>query len=107
MNTAIYTGSGLWRVKPYVQLGGGIMRERSAREEGIDVVPLRGTLGRLILASVPWVTSRFPSILVSYNRESLSESDCLVLYTKYLYVLGPAYHVRGSSGKSDLPVGDG
>jgi hypothetical protein len=85
----IYTGSGLRRVNPYVQFGGGIMRERAAPEEGVDVVPLRGTPGRLILAGVPWVTSWFPSILVGYNRESLSEPDCLVLYTKYLYVLGP------------------
>jgi hypothetical protein len=46
--------------------------------------------------------------------ESLSELDYLVLYTKYLHVLGP--HVRsgrvhkqvsGSSGRSGPPVGDG
>jgi hypothetical protein len=44
-------------------------------EEGVDdvVVPLRGAPGRLILAGVPWVTSRFPSILVGYNMEGLSE----------------------------------
>jgi hypothetical protein len=56
-------------------------------------VPLRGALGRLILAGVSWVTSRFPSILVGYNKESLSELDYLVLYTKCLHVLGPTCQV--------------
>jgi hypothetical protein len=67
------------------------MAESSAPEEGVDVVivPLRGALGRLLLAGVPWVTSQFPSILVGYNREILFELDYLVLYTKYLYVFGP------------------
>jgi hypothetical protein len=69
---AIYNSSGLRRVKPYVQFGGGIMRERAAPEEGVDDVPLRGAPGRLILVGVPWVTSRFPPILVGYNTESLS-----------------------------------
>jgi hypothetical protein len=56
---------------------------RGDLEEGVDDdVPLRGAPGRLILASVPWVTSRFPSILLGYNMESLSELDYLVLYTK-------------------------
>jgi hypothetical protein len=41
--------------------------ERSAPEEGVDDVPLRGAPGRLILAGVPWITSWFPSILVGYN----------------------------------------
>jgi hypothetical protein len=50
-------------------------------EEGVDV-PLRGAPGRLILAGVPWVTSLFPSILLGYNMESLSELDYLVLLTK-------------------------
>jgi hypothetical protein len=68
-------------------------KERATLEEGVDVVLLRGTPGCLILAGMPWVTSWFPSILVSYNRESLSEPDCLVMYTKYLYVLGPTCHV--------------
>jgi hypothetical protein len=84
-DTTIYTGSGLRRVKPYVQFGGGIMRESATPEEGavdVVVVPLRGAQGRLILAGDPWVTSRFPSILVGYNRESLSELVCLVLYSK-------------------------
>jgi hypothetical protein len=54
----------------------------SPLEKGLDDVPLRGTPGHLILAGVPWVTSWFPSILVSYNVESLSELDLLVLYTK-------------------------
>jgi hypothetical protein len=70
------------------------MRERAAPEEGVDDVPLRGAPGRLILAGVSWVTSWFPSILVGYNRESLSELDYLVLYTKFFHVLGP--HVRSS-----------
>jgi hypothetical protein len=69
-------------------------------------VPLRGAPDRLILVGVSWVISWFPSILVGYNRESLSEPDCLVLYTKYLYVLGPAYQVNGSFGRSDSPVRD-
>jgi hypothetical protein len=114
----IYTSLGLQRVKPYVQFGGGIMwrvicsRRGSRRRDRL--LPLRGAPGRLILAGVPWVTSRFPSILVGYNRESLSELVCLVLYSKHLHVLGP--HVRsgrvhgqvdGSSGRSGPPVGDG
>jgi hypothetical protein len=45
-------------------------------------VPLRGAPGRLILAGVTWVTSWFPSLLLRYNMESLSELDYLVLYTK-------------------------
>jgi hypothetical protein len=88
-----------------------------APKEGVNdvvIVPLRGAPGRLILAGMPWVTSWFPSILFGYNMESLSELDYLVLYTKYLHVLGP--HVRsgrvhkqvsGSSGRSGPPVGDG
>jgi hypothetical protein len=36
---------------------------------------LNGAPGRLILAGVPWVTSWFPSILVGYNMEGLSELD--------------------------------
>jgi hypothetical protein len=73
------------------------MQERSTPEEGaIDVVPLRGTLGHLILVGVAWVTSRFPSILVGYNMESLSELDCLVFYTKlsscpWAHMSGRAY----------------
>jgi hypothetical protein len=71
------------------------MGESSAPEEGVDVVivPLRGAPGRLILTSVRWVTSQFPSALVAYNKEILSELDCLVLYTKYLYVFGPTCQV--------------
>jgi hypothetical protein len=71
------------------------MAESSAPEEGVDVmiVPLRGAPSCLILAGEPWVTSRFPSILVGYNREILSELDCFVLYTKYLYVVGPTCQV--------------
>jgi hypothetical protein len=47
-------------------------------------------------------------------RTALNCLDCLILYTKYLHVLGP--HVRsgrvhgqvsGSSGRSGPPVGDG
>jgi hypothetical protein len=71
------------------------MGESSAPEEGVDVVivPLRGAPGHLILTGVPWVTSQFPSALVAYNKEILSELDCLVLYTKYLYVFGPTCQV--------------
>jgi hypothetical protein len=71
------------------------MGESSTPGEGVNVVivPLRGAPDCLILAGVPWVTSQFPSILVGYNREILSELDCLVLYTKYLYVFGPACQV--------------
>jgi hypothetical protein len=46
--------------------------DRSAPEEGVDDVPLRGAPGRLILAGAPWVTSWFPSFLLGYNMESLS-----------------------------------
>jgi hypothetical protein len=72
------------------------MAKLSAHEVGVDVVivPWRGAPGSLILAGVPWVTSRFPSILIGYNTEILSELDCLVLYTKYLYVFGPTCQVR-------------
>jgi hypothetical protein len=56
--------------------------ESSAPEEGVDDdVLMRGAPRRLILAGVPWVTSRFPSILLGYNMESLSELDYLVFYT--------------------------
>jgi hypothetical protein len=43
---------------------------------------MQGTPGCLTLADVPWVTRQFPSILVGYNMESLSELNNLVLYTK-------------------------
>jgi hypothetical protein len=66
-------------------------------------VPLRGTPGRLILAGVHWVTSRFPSILLSYNMESLSELDCLVLYTKLSSC--PWAHMSGRAGPTNRSAG--
>jgi hypothetical protein len=62
-------------------------------------VPLRGAPGRLILAGVPWVTSWFPSILLGYNMESLSELDYLVLYTKLSSHLWA--HKLGRAGSTD------
>jgi hypothetical protein len=73
-----------------------------APEVGVDVVPivpLRGAPGHLILACVPWVTSRFPSILVDYNMESLSELDYLVLYTKLSSCTWA--HMSGRGGPTD------
>jgi hypothetical protein len=66
-------------------------------------VPLRGAPGRLILAVVPWVTSRFPSILLGYNMKSLSELDYLVLYTKLSSCL--CAHMSGRAGSKDRSVG--
>jgi hypothetical protein len=66
-------------------------------------VPLRGALGRLILAGVSWVTSWFPSILLGYNMESLSELDYLVLYTKLSSRLWA--HKSGRTGSTDKSVG--
>jgi hypothetical protein len=51
----------------------GLCESSTPKEGAVDDVPLRGALGRLILAGVPWVTSWFPSILVRYNMEGLSE----------------------------------
>jgi hypothetical protein len=80
------------------------MQERSAPKEGaVDVVPLRGTLGRLILAGTPWVTSGFPSILVDYNMEILSKPDCLVLYTKLSSC--PWAHMLVRGGPTDSSTG--
>jgi hypothetical protein len=77
--------------------------ERSAPEEGAVDVPLRGALGRLILAGVPWVTSWFPSILLGYNMESLSELDYLDLYTKLSSCLWA--HKSGRAGSTDRSAG--
>jgi hypothetical protein len=60
----------------------GLCGKGDLPQEGVDGVPSRGAPGRLILACVPWVKSWFPSILLCYNMESLSELDCLVLYTR-------------------------
>jgi hypothetical protein len=84
----------------------GLCGKSSAPEEGVDdvvIVPLRGAPGRLILAGVPWVTSRFPSILLGYNKESLSELDYLVLYTKLSSRLWA--HKSGRAGSSDRSAG--
>jgi hypothetical protein len=54
------TGSGLRRVKPYVQCDGIMRGGKVAPKEGVNdvvIVPLRGAPGRLILAGMPWVTS--------------------------------------------------
>jgi hypothetical protein len=71
------------------------MAKSSTLEEGVDVVivPLRGALGRLIFAGLPWVTSQFPSIIIGYSKEILSKLYCLVLYTKYIYIFGPTCQV--------------
>jgi hypothetical protein len=66
-------------------------------------VPLRGAPGRLILAGVPWVTCRLPSILVGYNMEGLSELDYLVLYTKLSSRL--CAHKTGRAGSTDRSAG--
>jgi hypothetical protein len=80
--------------------------EGSAPEEGVDdmvIVPLSGAPGRLILAGMPWVTSQFPSILVSYNMESLFELVCLVLYSKLSSY--PWAHTLGRAGPTDRSAG--
>jgi hypothetical protein len=79
-----------------------VLSERGALEEGVDL-PLRGAPGRLILAGVPWVTSWFPSILLDYNMESLSELDYLVLYTKLSSCLWA--HKSGRGGSTDRSAG--
>jgi hypothetical protein len=66
-------------------------------------VPLRGAPSRLILAGVPWVTSWFPSILLGYNMESLSELDYLVLFTKLSSCL--CVHKSGRAGSTDRLTG--
>jgi hypothetical protein len=66
-------------------------------------VPLRGAPGRLILAGVPWVTSWFPSILLGYIMESLSELDYLVLYTKLSSRLWA--HKLSRAGSTDRSAG--
>jgi hypothetical protein len=53
---------------------------------GREVTP-EDAPGRLILAGVPWVTSRFPTILVGY-QDGLS---CLVQQAVFMF-LGP--HIR-------------
>jgi hypothetical protein len=65
-------------------------------------VPLRGTPGHLILV-VPWVTSWFPSILLGYNMERLSELDYFVLYTKLSSRLWT--HKLGQAGSTDRSAG--
>jgi hypothetical protein len=72
-------------------------------EEGVEDEPLRNAPGHLILAGVPWVTSRFPSILVGYNMESLSELDYLVLYTKLSSCTWA--HMSGRGGPTDRSAG--
>jgi hypothetical protein len=67
------------------------------------VVPLRGAPGCLILAGVPWVTSRFPSIPVGYNMEGLSELVCLDLYSKLSSC--PWAHMSGRAGSTNRSVG--
>jgi hypothetical protein len=64
---------------------------------------LRGAPGRLILVGVPWFTSRFPSILLGYNMESLSELDCLALYSKLSSC--PWTHMSGRGGPTDRSAG--
>jgi hypothetical protein len=51
----------------------------------------------------PWATSRFPSILVGYNRESLSELVYLVLYSKLSSC--PRAHMSGRAGPTDRSAG--
>jgi hypothetical protein len=107
-DTRVYIGSGHRRVKPYVQyvVELGVNRE-VAPEVGVDVVvpvvPLRGAPGRLILAGMPWVASQFPSILVGYNMESLSELDYLVLYTQLSSCTWA--HMSGRGGPTERSVG--
>jgi hypothetical protein len=77
--------------------------ESSTPEQGAVDMPLRGAPGRLILAGIPWVTSRFPSILFGYNRKSLSELEYLVLHTKlsscsWAYMSGRARTTDRSAG---------
>jgi hypothetical protein len=71
------------------------MRESSATKEG--------TPCHLILVHKPWATSQFPSIIVGYNRESLSDLVCLVLYSKLSSC--PWAHMLGQAGPIDMSVG--
>jgi hypothetical protein len=66
-------------------------------------MPLRGAPGRLILVGVPWVTSSFPSILLGYNMESLSELYYLVFYTMLSSRLWA--HKSGRAGSTDRSAG--
>jgi hypothetical protein len=88
-----YTGSGLWRVKPYVQFGIGIMWREICPRGGSRRRSLEGAPGRLILAGVRWVTSWFLSILLGYNMESLSKLDYLSCTPCCLHVFGPTSQV--------------
>jgi hypothetical protein len=80
------------------------MLERVAPRGGSRRHPaLRGAPGRLILAGMPWVKSRFPSIIVGYNREILSELVCLVLYSKSSSC--PWAHMSGWAGPTNRSAG--
>jgi hypothetical protein len=99
----IYTGWGFQRVKPTSSFVVELCESHLPPEEGVDVVLLRGARSGLILTGVPWVTSWFPSILVGYNRESLSELVCLVLYSKLSSC--PWAHMSGRGGPTDMSAG--
>jgi hypothetical protein len=90
-----YTGSGLRRVEPYVQFGIGIMWRVICPGGGRPRPPY---IGRR-----PWATSQFPSILVGYNKENLSELVCLVLYSKLSSC--PWAHMSGRAGPMDRSAG--
>jgi hypothetical protein len=77
--------------------------ESSALEEGVVDVVVEGRPRPPILAGVAWVTSRFPSILVGYNSESLSELVCLVVYFKLSSC--PWAHMSGRAGPTDRTAG--
>jgi hypothetical protein len=93
--TAIYNGSGLRRVKPYIQFGIGIM--------WIVIYPQGGHPRPPYIVRRPWATSRFPYILVGYNVESLSELVCLVLYSTLSSC--PWDHMSGRVGPMDRSAG--
>jgi hypothetical protein len=81
--------------KPYVQFGIGIMWREICPQGGRPRSPYIGLR--------PWATSRFPSILVGYNRESLSELVYLVLYSKLSSC--PRAHMSGRAGPTDRSAG--
>jgi hypothetical protein len=70
---------------------GGSRRRRRRALEGRPRPPYIGWCA--------WVTSWFPSILVGYNMEGLSEPDCLVLYSKLSSC--PWAHMSGRGGPTD------
>jgi hypothetical protein len=67
------------------------------------ICPRRGHPRLPYIGRQPWATGHFPSILVGYNRERLSELVCLVLYSKLSSC--PWAHMSGRAGPTDRSAG--